>query len=298
MRSLTVGMLLTLVASAAAQNKSDEKLNAVVSIVPQAYFVERVGGEYVKVEVLVGPGQSPHSYQATPKQMIRLAEAQVYFSIGVEFEKRLLSRLQHMFKDLTVVDTRANVPLRALASRDRPACDHDHDRGHDPHIWLSPRLVKIQAQTICDTLAELDPEHAEQYRRNLAAFHADLDRVHAEIAEVLAPLKGREVYVFHPAFGYFADEFGLIQVPIEVEGKRPSARQLVELIERAQANKIRVIFVQPQFSKKSAEAVAEAIGGVVVPMNPLARDYLRNLREMAERIKTVLKEESEAANGS
>ena len=308
-RRALVGTLLSFLAlsgSTASGQTAQAKLKVAVSILPQAYFVERVGGEHVKIEVLVGPGQSPHTYEPSPKQIAGLADARVYFRTGVDFENALLPRIEQMFKNLKVVDTRTGVPLRKFTAAEDHAEDdeHDeragHDHGHheaagapDPHVWLSPPLVKIQAQAICDALVELDPPHAEQYRNNLAAFHADLDRLHARIAEVLAPLKGREVFVFHPAFGYFTDAYGLKQVPVEIEGKEPTARQLANLIDRAKAARVKVIFVQPQFSAKSANAVAEAIGGVVVPMDDLPRDYLKCMEEMAEKIKAGLGKKDE-----
>jgi len=133
-----------------------------------------------------------------------------------------------------------------------------------------------------------DPRHAAAYERNLKALQADLDEVDARIAEALAPLKGRKFFVFHPAFGYFADAYGLKQVPVEIEGKSPGPRRLAALIEKARREGVKVIFVQPQFSPRGAQAVAEAIGGVVVPMDPLARDYLKNLEHIAQQIKKAL----------
>lgn len=303
--------------AAAGRAVAAERLKVAVSILPQAYFVERVGGEHVEVLVLVGPGQSPHTYEPTARQMTDLADARVYFRTGVGFERGLLPRLERMFPDLRIVDLRAGVPLRDMAPG--AACEdgHVHDghpgpgaghepaqsgtgpaaraaagddlAGRDPHIWLSPRLAKIQAGTICDTLAALDPERAAVYRQNLAALEAELERLREELAAVLAPLRGQDVFVFHPAFGYFLDEFGLRQVPVEIEGKEPTARQLVTLIEQARAAGVRVIFVQPQFARKSAAAVAEAIGGVVVPLDPLARDYVANLRDMAAKVRDGLR---------
>jgi zinc transport system substrate-binding protein len=292
-----------LAASAATQEVPRDKLHVVVSILPQAYFVERVGGERVDVEVLVGPGQSPHAYDLSPKQLEGLSHAKVYFRIGVDFEVALVPRIQRLFKDLNIVDLRTGVPLRTLTAAEVSVeAEHDgHGESHteephvhagrpDPHIWLNPLLVKTQARTICDALVKLDPQHAADYHKNLAAFEGDLDRVHAEIAKTLAPLKGHELFVFHPAFGYFADAYGLKQVPVEIEGKEPTAKQLAELIARAKVDQVKVIFVQPQFSRKSAEAVAQAIGGAVVPIDDLARDYLKNLEDIAAKIKAGLEQ--------
>jgi zinc transport system substrate-binding protein len=310
MRSGYVRFGLALVAAAglgAATLHAGDKLNVAVSIVPEKTFVEKIGGEHVSVQVLVGPSDSPHSFEPTARQLTELSQAAIYFRIGVGFEAGMLPRIEKMFPKMRIVDLRERVPLRDM-SADGHDHDHGHDHGHahddahdhghdhddghactnehgkDPHIWLSPRLVKVQAQTICTALIEADPAHAADYRANLEKFQAALEQVHDEIAKALKPLKGRNVYVFHPAFGYFLDEFGLRQVPVEVGGKEPSAKQLAQLIQRAKAENVRVIFVQPQFPKKSVQAVADAIGGAVVPIDPLAADYLENLRRIAQAI--------------
>jgi len=249
-------------------------VNAFVSILPQAYFVERVGGPHVNVEVLVGPGQSPATYEPTPKQMARLGEAAVYFRIGTPFEKGFIDKLADTHKHLEIVDTRKGVSLRYFKRSKGGSVP-------DPHIWLDPARVKIQVATICATLARLAPDHRLSFENNLQSFQRDLDRVDKEIAEILAPLKGSKFYVFHPAFGYFGDRYGLEQVAVEIEGKEPSPKQLSHLINKARSEGVKVIFVQPQYAKRDAETIAREIGGVVVPMNPLPRDYLGNLEKMA-----------------
>jgi len=268
-------------------------LAAVVSIPPQAYLVERVGGGLVSVQVLVAPGQSPHTYEATPSQMAALERADVYFSIGVPFEKALLRKIGRSMPGLNVVDTRQGIRLRAIEAPSHGAVEAHGDAGEaqgapDPHFWLDPRLAKTQARTMRDALARLDPSHRAVYDRNLAALEGDLDRVHSEIAARLAPVQGREMVVLHPAYGYFAAAYGLKQVALEVEGKEPSARQLAQTIERIRQARVRAVFVQPESSTATAEAIADEIGCEVVRLDPLARDYTGNLREMAEKVRASL----------
>ncbi len=279
------------------------RLSVFVSILPQAYFVERIGGERVVVRVMVGPGQSPATYCPSPRQMAALERADVYFTIGVPFEQTLMAKVRAGLPELQVVDSRRGVPLRWM----RPAERHEHTASApavagkaepasqpagtpDPHVWLDPQRVKIIAQNICDTLCALDPANAASYRQNCTAFQRELDALSARITARLRPYRGRAFYVFHPAYGYFADAFGLRQIAVETEGKRPSPRRLERLIEQARADDVRAIVVQPQFATGTAAVIAREIGGRVVPIDPLARDYLNNLDAMAAQIAQALGE--------
>lgn len=280
---------------AEAAEQSEPDVIAFVSVPPQAYIVERVGGHHVTVEVLVGPGQSPATFEPTPRQMTRLDEAQVYFRIGVPFENTLLPDIQAIYPDLKVCDLREGIELLSIEDGhqhrhegdDRNVADESHNGGPtelDPHVWLDPDLVKIMARNTCDELCRLDSAHARNYRGNRDAFVVELDSLKIRIAALLAPYKVRSFFVFHPAYGYFGRAFGLRQVAIEVDGKEPGAKELAALMEHARADGAKVLFVQPQFSSKSAQAIAEAIGATVVPIDPLARDYLKNLEQVAKAI--------------
>jgi zinc transport system substrate-binding protein len=281
---VAVSVLCIMLSTVRAAQTPSGNIKVFVSIIPQAYFVERVGGKFVEVEVLVGPGQSPATYEPTPRQMSQLSNSRVYFRIGVPFEKVFIPKISSAFRQLRIVDTSAGVPLRYFSqSNGRQVAD--------PHIWLDPKRVKIQANTICSELIRIDPDHADVYRENLKAFRDDLDTVDESIAESLKTLRGDRIYVFHPAFGYFAQSYGLEQTAIEVEGKGPSARQLSDLITRARDEGVKIIFVQPQYSKKNAQTIAQAIGGAVVPINPLPEDYLQELETMAWVIKNALSHE-------
>ena len=285
-----------------AESPRDKKgaIKAFVSILPQAYFVERIGGNRVAVSVMVGPGQSPATYEPRPKQMAKLSEAKLYFRIGVPFENVWMARISKANPGMRTIDTRKGIELLPMKAGHHGAGGPDrhhresvshHDHGNslnDPHIWLSLRLVKVQARNICDALIAEDPAHADYYEENLKAFHRDLDRLDTEIAGVLKGLKTRKLMIFHPALGYFARDYGLEQLPIEMEGKEPSAKSLARIIGQARKEGIKAVLVQEQFSSQSAEAVARAIRGKVVKVDPLAKEYLRNMRELAQTLAEVM----------
>ncbi|MDC7222629.1 MAG: zinc ABC transporter substrate-binding protein, partial [Spirochaetales bacterium] len=171
--------------------------------------------------------------------------------------------------------------------------EDDHDDHHDeetidPHVWLSPVLAQTIARNMLDTLISNDPEGKSVYEANLDALIADLTTLDKELMEVMAPLQGEILFVYHPAFGYFGDHYGLVQEAIETGGKEPSAAALEEIIEHAHEESVRIIVVQPEFSQNSAKAVADAIGGVVIPMAPLEKDYINNLKMMAQTLRDNL----------
>jgi len=266
-------------------------LTAAVSIIPQTYFVERIAGERVAVMVLVGPGDSPATYEPTPRQLTGLADARVYFRIGVPMEQALVPRLARNYPQLAVVDTRGTQATTPHAAAPQPTHtdDHGHDHGeHDPHVWLSPRLAADQAAVIAATLARLDPSGADLYRGNLATLQAELSALDTEIGVLLAPVRGGTIFVFHPAFGYFCGDYGLEQVAIEAGGLAPSPRHLTEVLSSARAAGARAIFVQPQSSTTAATTVATELGIEVVTLDPLARDYQENLGRIARAFRAAL----------
>jgi len=258
-----------------------EPIRVFVSIPPQAYFVQRVGGDRVEVEVLLRPGQSPATFDPTPKQIDRLAQADIWFQIGVPFERSLGPRVAFSLPNLEVAQTQEGVTFRSLSRSGK-------SENRDPHIWLDPDLVKIQAKNICHALSASNPDHATEYSENLFRFEEDLDSLAKEISSILEPVRGKDLPVFHPAFGYFADRFGLKQVAIEVEGKQPGIKQLQEWIDKARAEGIQVLFVQSEFSTKAVEVIAAAIPARVVVLDPLAGDYMKNIRRMARTIVEAL----------
>ena len=243
--------------------------------------MERIGGERVEVSVLVRPGGSPATYSPTPRQLAELSKAKLFVRVGVPFEEGFINKVRETYPKLKIVDQRDNVRLLKGV--------HDHVHGEsDPHIWLDPKRLVVQAQNIGKALVEEDPENIAEYNTNMLMLIAELKALDKKIGVVMAPYKGQTLLVYHPAYGYFADSYGLKQVAVEAGGKEPGGKNLAEFIDRAREMKAKVIFVQPQFSKKSARLVAEAIGGKVVAMDPLARDVISNLEKMARTVAGAL----------
>ena len=263
-------------------------LSVFVSIQPQKQFVERVGGDHVRVSVMVGPGQSPVTFEPRPRQMAGLARARLYYRIGVPFESVWMDRIRAINPQLSVLDAREGIRLRPIEAAGGQAEARGHVTGKrphdDPHIWLSPALVKIMVVRLRDRLIELDSAHEVDYRANTEALIADLSRLQQQIRQRLAGLKSHNFMVFHPSWGYFADEFGLRQIPIESEGKAPGASTLAWLMDQAQRQQIGMIFVQPQFSQAQARALAQSVGARLVTIDSLAEDYIQNLRRVAAAI--------------
>lgn len=261
-----------------------ERLKVFVSILPTAYFVQRIGGDRVQVETLVQPGHSPATYSPTPRQMVALASSRLYFRIGVPFENALIPRISRTFPNLTVVDLQQGIDLLAIEDHD----DHDgheHPEGDiDPHTWLDPMLALRQAALIRSSLTEADPGGSEEYMANYLELEKDLQELDHFLRETLQPYAGGTVYVFHPAYGYFCRAYNLRQEAITPGGKEPGAKYMAHLIEMADQQGVRMIFVQPQFSHKAAQTIARAINGSVVALDPLAYEYLANLKLMAGQI--------------
>ena len=280
-------------ACASSDHSSLEKIKVFVSILPQAYFVERVGGDRLDVSVMVGPGQSPATYEPMPRQMVELGKAKLFFRIGVPFEDVWMDRISKTNPKMKVIDTRRGIKLLPMKTGHHKAPKQhtslQKDGLKDPHIWTSIRLVKIQTQNICDALINLDQDNKGYYQDNLRAFIDDLNNLDTEIVESLKEIKVRKFMVFHPAWGYFARDYGLDQIPIEIGGKEPGSRELGNLIDEAKNDGIKIIFVQKQFSEKSAEALADAIGGKIIQIDPLARDYLNNMKIIAETFRRVMR---------
>jgi zinc transport system substrate-binding protein len=292
-RRLLVLLALVLVST----SSFSETLRVFASVLPVKTFVEKVGGKHVDVREMVRPGFNPHTYDPTPQQISALADTVLYVRTGVPFEKAWMKRILSANPDMQILDVRADLTLRTVTAHahdEHEEHDHeahdDHADEQDPHVWTNPMLVAKMIGRIRDKLSELDPENATQYAHNHDIFLAELKALDQELQKLLEPLSNRKFMVFHPAWGYFADRYHLVQVAIEHQGKEPGARRIASLIEHAKHQQIRVIFVQPQFDRRQARQVAGEIGGVVIAVDPLAANYVENLRRVGQEFAQVLKQ--------
>jgi len=251
----------------------DNKIGVVVTILPQAEFVERIGGDKVRVTVMVPPGASPHTYEPTPSQLKEVSNAKMYAKVGsgIEFELAWMDKILSVNKKMLVVDCSNGIELI----------------DNDPHIWLSPKNAKIMVENIYRGLVQIDPANREYYARNKEKYLQELDKLDNEIARALSGRENRKIMVYHPAWTYFARDYGLEQIPIEREGKEPTPQGIANLIKQARENNITVIFASPQFSTKTADVIAKEINGKVVLINPLEKNYLENMRKVAKAFKEV-----------
>jgi zinc transport system substrate-binding protein len=269
---------------------TSDKVQIAVSIAPQKYFVERIGDGYVTANVMVPPGAEPHTFEPKPEQLKALSRANAYMRIRIDFEEAWMGKIEAANPKMLVVDTTQSIQRMPMEEAFHEEEEQRAGEGEnlDPHIWLSPKLVKIQAQTICDTLVKLDPKHQAAYRANLKSFLSDIDKLDADIRNSLQGVKNRKFIVFHPGWGYFARDYGLKQIPIEVGGQEPSAAELGAIITEAKKENIQIVFAEPQFSKQAAETIAKEIGGEVLLIDPLTADWKNNLRSVANTFAKVL----------
>jgi zinc transport system substrate-binding protein len=255
-----------------------------VSIVPQEWFVSRIAGGRARTLVLAGQGQNPHNYEPSPKQIRGLAGAGAWILSGAEFEISLRPKIAKLFPRLPIIDGTDGVVFRTLEPHD----DHKDAASAleiDRHTWLGAAPAKILAAHIRDALCMLDPAGAAQYAAHYETLARDIDAEFDALRPELAPLVGRSVFVYHPSFGYFLDEFGIRQEAVETGGKEPGPRDLNRLIALARRENAAAIFVQAQFPVTAAKTVAAAAGAELISLDPLAPDWLANIRLMGQALK-------------
>jgi zinc transport system substrate-binding protein len=293
--SISICLLCGCISTDGPARPDSEKVNLVATTVPLGHFSEMVGRDRVLVTVQVPPGTSPHTFEPSPSQLMEVEDADLYVKNGAGLEI-WMERIIGANKEMLVVDSSSGIDLMETTDSD----DHgraSHSEGRevhqniltaDPHIWLSPKNAMIIVGNICDGLIEVDPENAEFYGNNGDDYLRRLKELDRDLNSTFADTDRKEFIVLHPSWGYFARDYGLVQVAILESEKEPGPRYLAEIVEVAREKNISTIFVDPNFNPKSAEIIAAEIGGVVVPLDPLAEDYIENMRNVGQKIAASL----------
>lgn len=278
---LSVLVLIYLASLQQEQSESSDKIGVVVTVPPQAEFVNKVGGDKVEVMLMVPPGADPHTYEPLPKQLKQVSNARIYYEVGsgMEFELVWLDKIQSINPQLVMVNSSQGIQFIPNTAENEP--------GNDPHVWVSPKNAQIMVQNIYNSLVQTDPANQEYYAKNRDQYLQELDELDKNITESLKGKENTKILVYHPAWGYFSRDYHLQQIAIESGGKEPTPQEMANLIDLAKKENIRVIFVEPQYSPKNAEVIAQQIGGQVVVVDDLAQNYLENMKKVAEAFSKV-----------
>ncbi|MDO5836278.1 MAG: zinc ABC transporter substrate-binding protein [Methanobacterium sp.] len=254
----------------------DGRIGVVVTVGPQEEFVKRVAGDRVNVTVMVPPGADPHTYEPLPNQMKQVQEAQIYFQVGsdVEFELAWMGKLTSMNSHMKLVNTSTSIQLIPNTA--------ESEEGSDPHVWVSPRNAKIMVENIYQSLVQVDPDNKDYYTKNRDEYINELDELDRNITQRLSGKNNTKIMVYHPAWAYFCKDYNLQQISIEQDGKEPTPQAIASLVDAARRENIKVIFVSPEFSTSNAQVIASEIDGKVVVVDPLSKDYLKNMQKVAE----------------
>jgi len=270
--------------------KSPDKISVVVSILPVAEFVEKVGGDKVKVTTMVPAGADAHTYEPLPEQLKEISNAKMYAQVGsgLEFETVWMDKLTEINKNMLVVNSSKGISFIPNEDIVAPCHQHGEESQYDTHVWVSPRNAKIMVENIYQGLIHVDPANKDYYKANKDKYLQELDNLDKNITATLAGVKDRKILVYHPAWGYFCRDYGLTQIAIEKDGKEPTPQGMASVIDQAKRENIKVVFISPQFSRKSAESVASEIGGQVVMIDYLDKNYIENMKKVAEAFKNSL----------
>jgi zinc transport system substrate-binding protein len=283
MKHLILMLLIALLAGCGQKKPgvTNTTKNITVSILPQKTFVEKIAGNDFTVNVLIPPGTSPAAYSLLPSQMAEIAQSAIWFRMGyIAFELSWKDKIIAANTNMKVVDLSEGLDL--IAAGKTTEGEKTILTGVDPHIWLSPALVKQMAAKMLTEISAINPTEKEKYQANYKAFIAEIDSLDVEIKEKLAPFTGGKIISFHPSLSYFAREYGIEQHSLESGGKEPTPQRMTEVIDLAKRENIKVIYIQGELDREHARVFAEETGGQVVQVRPLNPDWSGNLREMTQ----------------
>lgn len=265
-----------------------EKPRVVVTILPQAEFIEKIAGDKVSITTMVPPGASPHTYEPRPSQMIEVAEAEMFAKVGtgLDFELVWMPKIIETNPNILIVNSSEGIHLIEMGA-------HDNEYqlgGKDPHVWLSPKKAIIMVENLYEGLVKIDPDNKEYYTKNKDVYINSLKELDSTIMQTFSGLKTKKFMVYHDSWGYLAYDYGLEQIPIQKEGKEPTPEGIATLIDQARENNITIIFASPEFEIQTAKTISEEIDGTVILISPLAKDYIENLKRMSDEISKSLNE--------
>lgn len=273
-------LIISVLLTGCAGELTDTRPRIAVSIEPLRYFTEQIAGDRYKITTLMPTGGSPETYEPTPHQMVELSQSQLFFAVGtLGFEQTQLGKMAETAPELKIVPLMKGVNLLAA-----------HHGGNtsnsaDPHVWMSTNNARILASNICDALCEADSANAKTYTDNLKRFDASVDSIDAVIRAELKDVSHRTFLIYHPALGYFARDYGLRQLAVEQDGKESSAARMQQLITTCKAENVRVVFIEKEYSGKSARRIAEQLGAKVSIINPLGYDWPAELSTISKALK-------------
>lgn len=273
----------------------DGKITVAAGIPPIKGFIDAITQGDMEVVTMIPPGNSPTNYQPSPKELQKFSDAKVYFAMGVPAENsNIIPKAKDLNENIEIVNLAKGVsevyPMRNFSEDEDHSHEEDEDHeGEDPHIWLSPKRVIEMIDIIRDKLIEISPENEETYKENAENYKDELSTIDDSIKETLKGVKNQSFIIYHPSFGYFADDYGLNMIAIEESGKEASAKRITEVIDFAKDNNIKFVFYQGEFSSTQAETIAKEIDGEAIKVNPLSEEYIENMKNISEKFKEVLK---------
>ena len=256
------------------ENPDNTKIGVVVSVAPEAEFVNAVGGDKVNVTVMVPPGADPHTYEPLAEQLKDVSQAKMYVEVGtpLEFELNYMDKIRSINPNMLIVNSSSGVNLIPNSA--------EHEEGADPHIWVSPKNAKIMVENIYQNLVQIDPSNQEYYKKNRDNYIQKLDELDKNITQSLKGKENTNILVYHPAWAYFCKDYHLNQISIESGGKEPTPQEIANIVDIAKKDNIKVIFVEPQYSPRSAEVITSEIGGQVITVDDLSENYLDNMKKV------------------
>lgn len=286
MRKFILFIFVLSLISCSTEIKKPDKPVIAVSILPQKYLVSSIADTLVEVVVMVPPGASPATWEAKPAQMKMLSYADAYFRIGhIGFEKAWMEKITDLNENMRIFDLSADLELLTVNYKHD---DHNHT-GTDPHTWMSPARMEQMARKVYGDLSVLYPEHKDQFRNNYKVLLHEIKLVARYASKQLSDHGGKAFLIFHPSLSYLADDYNLVQISIEYEGKEPSPAHMKDIIDRARSRGIRTIFVQQEFDQRNAGIIAEELAGSIIRLNPLSEDWANEIRSITSTLNKTLR---------